>query len=67
MKNISQHPASKVDHAVNTTPEFQLIKGNILTHFFNQEFNRDQIGFQHFMQDTANSNNRRDGDIGSYL
>ena len=60
MKNLSQHPASKVDQATHSTPESQLIKGNILIHFFNQEFNRDQIGFQRFMQDTANSNNRRD-------
>ena len=61
MKNLSQHPAPKDDQAVHTTLEFQLIKGNILIHFFNQEFNRDQIGFQRFMQDTANSNNLREG------
>ena len=60
MKNLSQHPASKDDQATHFTPEFQLIKRNILIHFFNQEFNRDQIGFQRFMQDTANSNNRRE-------
>jgi len=61
MKNLSQHSASKDDQSTHSTPEFQLIKGNILIHFFNQEFNRDQIGFQCFMQDTANSNNRREG------
>jgi len=31
MKNLSQHPASKDDLIAHSTPEFQLIKGNILT------------------------------------
>ena len=61
MKKLSQHPASNEDPMAHSTHEFQLIKGNILIHFFNQEFNRDQIGSQRFMQDTANSNNRREG------
>ena len=55
MKNLSQHPAPKDAPITYSTPELQLIKGNILIHFFNQEFNRDQIGFHRFMQETANS------------
>ena len=31
MKNLSQHLASKDDLIAHSTPEFQLIKGNILT------------------------------------
>ena len=34
MKNLSQHPAPKDDQSKNSTPEFQLIKGNIFSSLF---------------------------------